>query len=1053
MQVVAISSFLIFSVLFTLWMVLRILMRRQLYQRTGVKLFVVFSFLAMNWSLGSLLELLNPEVTSSIIFAKLQYISIVFLPPLWLSFLVIYTDTGVRFQRWLHLLFVLPLVNLIMVWTNELHGLVWRDFEYLTQPFAHTVFHRGIWFGAVIVPYAYVLLLMGFAVLIRAFWSSASAQRSQLYILLGAQLVPLAMNVLYMLRLSAYDFTPVGFGLSSMLLGFGLFRQGLMQQLPVAYKRVFNQMQDGVLVLDKEHRLLEFNLSARRYLGLSAKHYQQPIEKLYPELGKSQQVWVKNLEFAHGGKHFAISVSDLINKNDHQGYIVMVRDISERVTQQTKLERQARELELLDRVRVAVARQFNLAEVMKYTVEAVAEVFGYKLVSVYLLEDQELVLHYQVGYPKVIERIPVSQGVIGKVVRTGEPMLVTNPKEEKDFLGAFEGICSEVAVPLMSQGQVRGVLRLESTEHMFTTEDLRLLMALSEHVGMAIERAKLYDAISQNEKQLRLLNENMTDLICLHDLQGHFSYVSPSSLCLLGYEPAELLGKTPSELIHPEDLEQVRQHLQNVLSQGQSRPVIHRVRHKSGEYIWVEVFTRPIFEDGRLTSILACSRDVTERKRMEEQVLEGALLYDALTGLPNRVLLMDRLQQAFYRHYRDQSEFGLMFLDLDRFKIVNDTLGHSMGDLLLVEVARRIKGCVRAQDTVSRLGGDEFAILLEDLNLEELEQLAQRIQLALQDPFILHQHEISTSASIGIILGRGVADPETLLRHADMAMYRAKNNGKARYVLFDEAMHDRLRDSMRLEVDLRKALEHHEFVVHYQPIMDIDRTNLVGFEALVRWQHPERGMICPDTFIPIAEEVGLISHIDLWVLEQACQQLRLWQKATPHTLKMSVNVSAKSILRKDFARQLSKCIVQSAIQPQQLRLEITESILMDHVASQEILLALRQQGVGLVIDDFGTGYSSLSYLQTLPLDSLKMDRSFIELSDANKQIIASIIALAHSLELEVVAEGIETSAQLEHLRSLSCCYGQGFLFGKPMPVRDVERHFFSRQPLVVATES
>jgi diguanylate cyclase (GGDEF)-like protein/PAS domain S-box-containing protein len=749
----------------------------------------------------------------------------------------------------------------------------------------------------------------------------------------------------------------------------------------------------------------------------------------------------RHLEFAHGPIKLALDITELRGGHQHQGYILTVRDISEHIAQQQKLEQQARELELLDRVRTVVASQLNLAEVMRGTVEAVAEVFGYKLVSVYLREQDMLVLQYQVGYPKVIEQVPISKGVIGKVLRSGQPALITNIQEAEEFLEAFEGIRSEVAVPLVSQGKVTGVLNLESTEFIFDQSDVKVMMSLSEHIGMAIEKAKLYEAISSNEKQLRLLTENMNDLICLHTLDGSFSYVSPSSRTLLGYEPSELMGGNPIDLIHPDDVAIVAKHFE-VLLQGQiPKPITYRCRQKTSEYIWLEVFAQPIYEKGQLSSIIASSRNVTERKRMEEQMLEGALLYDALTGLPNRVLFMDRLQQALNRRHRSDEEFAIMFLDLDRFKAINDSLGHRMGDLLLIEVAKRIQSCVRSQDTVARLGGDEFAILLERVSHQELKHLSKRIQQTLQQPFRTEGHEMNTSASIGIILGEHSPDPESLLRHADMAMYQAKNNGKARYMFFDESMHKHLKETMRLGSDLRKCLERSELDVYYQPIMSLDKNSLVGFEALLRWQHPERGLVLPNTFIPIAEEIGLIGEIDLWVLRQACQQLYSWQKSMTHPLMMSVNVSSKSLLRTDFLERLWGFIQESNIQPQQLKLEITESILMDHVASKELLMDLRRQGIGLMIDDFGTGYSSLSYLQRLPLDFLKIDRSFIHMSESNKQIVSTIILLAHGLELDVVAEGIETPEQLEYLRKLSCRYGQGYLFGKPMSAIDTEKKF------------
>lgn len=1050
LSVVVIAGILVLSIFSNLWILHRILTHHGRYRRTEGYLFALFGALAGWWSLWSLLELLNPAIPASILFAKLQYISIVFLPPVWLIFLTYYTDAPSRWRGGLYLVLFPSLINLMMVWTNEGHHLVWTSFEFITEPFPHTVFERGFWFGAVIVPYAYLLLLISLLVLVRAFWTSTHTQRNQLFILLGAQLGPFLANGMYMFRLSPFDLTPLGFAVSSLLLGFGLFRYRLMKQLPIAYHRVFSQMRDGVLVFDNDHLLLDFNQSAQRYLGLSSKHYQQTFEQICPSI-LTENIWEqRHVEFSHGPVSLALDVTDLKGQQGSQGYILTVRDISHRVAQQEKLERQARELELLDRVRTVVANQFNLAEVMRSTVEAVAEVFGYRFVSVYLRYGDWLVLQYQVGYPRVIERVAISQGVIGKVVRTGEAALITNVEDTEEFLAAFEGICSEVAVPLVSQGHVTGVLSIESTDMIFDSSDVKVMMALSEHIGMAIERAKLYDAISSNEKQLRLLTENMNDLICLHDLDGRFSYVSPSSHSLLGYEPCELLGTLPFDLIHPDDIENVGRHFEILLKGQTPKPITHRCRQKTGEYIWVEVFAQPIFEQGKLTSIIASSRDVTERKRMQEQMLEGVLLYDALTGLPNRVLFMDRLQQAFNRRYRAVDEFAVIFLDLDRFKIVNDSLGHSVGDLLLVEVSKRIQSCVRAQDTVSRLSGDEFAMLVEHISYEELEHLAERIQHVLQQPLYIEQHEINTSASIGIMLGSHAEDPETLLRYADMAMYQAKNSGKDRYVFFDESMHARLKDTMRLEIDIKKSLDRAELKIFYQPVMSIPHNSLTGFEALVRWQHPEKGLISPDVFIPIAEEIGFISTLDFWVLSHACQQLNIWQQKSSFPLVMSVNVSAKTLLRGDFLSQLSSCIETYAIKSGQLKLEITESILMDPNTSRALLNNVRQLGVRIVIDDFGTGYSSLSYLHNLPLDSLKIDRSFIEGNQLNQQVIKTIILLAHNLHLDVVAEGIETIEQLDYLKSLSCNYGQGFWYGKPMTASDIEQRFLLNVPVLNA---
>jgi diguanylate cyclase (GGDEF)-like protein/PAS domain S-box-containing protein len=997
-----------------------------------VKLFVLFASLAGVWSLASCLELLSPGLAAKIFWSKVQYISIVFLPPTWFLFVARYTDTFRRLRRWFYLLFLPSGVTLLVVWTNEWHFLVWQKVWLEPEPFPVAVFQRGPWFQNVLIPYSYFLLLSSLGVLLVALWLSPRGQRGSFWLLLGSQFVPVLANFLYLVRLAPFDLTPLGFAASSALLVFGLFRRRLMQQLPIAYRHVFEQMRDGVIVLDGDKRVLSYNREAGRLLALSDKHVHHTLDEIRPFLAPMfAELWERRRhECQHREVALEFHLRDMTMKGEVQGYILIVEDATERRAQQRVLEQQARELELLDRVRVAVAGQLSLSEVMRVSVEAVADVFGYKLVSVYLLEDSTLVMQHQVGYDTFIERIPVSRGVMGRVARTAHPALVVNPKNESDFFEAVGGIISEVAVPLMSGGRVVGVFNLESTEVIFTETDLQLMMALSEQIAIAVERARLYEDVSRNEKQLRLLTENMSDLICLHALDGTFTYVSPSSQTLFGYAPHELLGQSPFDYVHPDDLEYVKSQTRQLLEGKTPKPYLQRCRRKDGSYIWVESFNQPISDSsGQITSVVAVSRDVTERRRMEEQMLEGALLYDALTGLPNRVLFMDRLQQASRRSQRSLTSFAVMFLDLDRFKIINDSLGHRAGDTLLVEVAKRVGSCIRSGDTAARLGGDEFAILLETIDETEVTQLAERIQQSLQLPFTVEGHDVVSSASIGIILGRNAVDPEDLLRRADMAMYQSKTKGKARYTFFDEGMYAHLQEVLRLEHDLRKALAKDEFEVFYQPIMKLSTETLVGVEALVRWQHPERGLLLPASFITTAEDMGLVGEIDLWVLREACKQLKRWQKTTSQPLTVNVNVSAKSLLMPDFSDKVLRIISETGVGAGRVKLELTESVLMNE-ASKELLSSLREQGIGLVIDDFGTGYSSLSYLHTLPLEALKIDRSFVqEMGDSNMQIVSTIILLAQSLGLDVVAEGIETEEQLVQLQTLACEFGQGFLFG------------------------
>lgn len=564
--------------------------------------------------------------------------------------------------------------------------------------------------------------------------------------------------------------------------------------------------------------------------------------------------------------------------------------------------------------------------------------------------------------------------------------------------------------------------------------------------GVVTRCQREFEVMQQSEARFRLLTENMSDLVCLHEATGIFTYVSPSCEALLGYQPSELTQQHPRQLLHPEDRRVFRRGERGA-TQGSLQTLTYRLRHSSGHYLWVETRLRTLKDDaGQVVHLVSSSRDVTERKRVEAE-LERSALYDALTELPNRVLFNDRLTQVLEREKRrPDNGFAVLFLDLDRFKTVNDTLGHTIGDALLVAIGARLQECVRPSDTVARLGGDEFTVLLTDIaGIKDAELAAERIRLAFTRPLEVPGYSLQTSVSVGIAMSAtGYDRAEEILRDADIAMYHAKAQGRACYQTFTVELRERILSQLALEEDLREALRQGALEVYYQPIVAVESSQPEGFEALVRWQHPVHGTVSPADFIPLAEETGLIVELDAFVLQAACQQVRQWQlrRAQPQPLFLSVNLSSQSFAQPELPQHLAHVLATSGFPAAELRLELTERVFVQQTAEVAKNLAdIRALGVQLYIDDFGTGYSSLSYLQHLPVSTLKIDRSFIEplmKSLESVELVRTILAMARGLGLKVVAEGIETPEQLARLSDLGCDYGQGYLFSRPLPAAEIE---------------
>lgn len=553
------------------------------------------------------------------------------------------------------------------------------------------------------------------------------------------------------------------------------------------------------------------------------------------------------------------------------------------------------------------------------------------------------------------------------------------------------------------------------------------------------ERKEAERKIQVQQAYFRQLFESSPQAISQVDRKGVIVNVNRAFEQLFGVDRNDVLGRLNRNVVVPEELQaEAKQFNETVLS-GRAVDSEGVRKHSDGRLIPVSVLGYPVYVDDDVSGIYYIYTDITERKEFEEQLSHQAF-HDALTGLPNRVLFSERLNRALKRSKRrDEYRFATMMLDLDRFKWINDSLGHQAGDDFLVVIADRLSSCIREVDTVARLGGDEFGIIVEEYgSFREVIKIAKRIQDSLQVPFSLASTKITSSASIGIVLKSSDSDDAaSIMRDADIAMYRAKEAGRGKFKVFNQKMHAQLVAEVELENDLREAIKNEQLSLYYQPILDAVNGRLKGFEALLRWDDPERGAVSPGVIIPMAEDTGMIVPLGQWVLREACERMKEWIDQTGASdLAISVNLSFKQFLQPNFTQFVESCIEQTGLAPKNLKLELTESCLMENPKeTMPKLNRLRELGVQLVIDDFGTGYSSLSYLQQFPIHGLKIDRSFIsgtDDADINHEIVRTIVDMAKSLNLEVVAEGVEESSQLAMLQKMSCDDVQGFMFSRPV---------------------
>jgi diguanylate cyclase (GGDEF)-like protein/PAS domain S-box-containing protein len=625
-------------------------------------------------------------------------------------------------------------------------------------------------------------------------------------------------------------------------------------------------------------------------------------------------------------------------------------------------------------------------------------------------------------------------------------------------------------VPIIYRGRPLGVLSVNNhtPDHAFTERDDTILTSLADYAAIAIVNANSFEqaqreirmreqiavALRESEERYALAVRGSNDGLWDWDLIHNKIYFSPRWKQILGFQENEL-GSNPNhwfDRIHKDDLERTKIDILTHIEKKTSHFINeHRLKHKDDTYIWVLCRGLAVWDSSSNSQrgavrIAGSMSDITDRKKAEERLLHDAF-HDALTGLPNRALFMDRLNHTLERTKRNPDyQFAVLFMDLDNFKDINDSIGHLIGDKVLIKVAETIQGGLRSIDTLARFGGDEFIILMEDVaDISGVIRVTDWINKRFETSIIVGKHEISTSASIGIVLGRSdVNNAEEVIRNADIAMYSAKAKGRARAEIFEPSMRKEFLDRITLESDLRKAVTNNEFIAHYQPIVVLETGELVGFEALVRWQHPFRGLLHPGDFISVAEETGLIIDIDHWVLQEACHQMKRWNEkyAPSKVLHISINISGKHITDPELFKFIKKVLEETQLDPRSLKLEITELTIVDqNEFTVRALSNLRDMGVQIQIDDFGIGYSSLSYLSRFPINALKIDQSFIGRiveESSQRDIVKAIVTLTDRLNVNLIAEGVETIEQMNELQNLGCELGQGYYLSHPLEPGKIE---------------
>lgn len=791
-------------------------------------------------------------------------------------------------------------------------------------------------------------------------------------------------------------------------------------------EQIIASMPSGLMVVDAELNIRSINRAMCRMFAVEAESLAigTPLASVVPDQNLHAQLTrvLATGEDVHdvavtlhnpdiGARHFEFDVSGTLLEQENC-LLVMAQEVSGQVRSQEELRRFRMALDSsIDAVYLIDRAQMRFIDAN----ETALATLGYT--------DQELM---QLGP----QDLKPDEGELEKINRRFDEIIRSESKT-----GMIETV---------HQRKDGTRLPVEVYLRAFQSEGRQLLAAVVRDIT---QRLKAETVLRESEERFRVAFNQAAVGLAHVGPDGRWLMVNNKLCEIVGYARRELLNMRFQDITHPDDLvADLALARRMIAGEIEEKTREKRYRHKNGYYIWVNLTSSMVCDaDGKPKYYSSVIEDISRRKQIEEELLHLAN-HDALTSLPNRSLLHDRLSQALVFAGRSGGQVAVMLIDLDRFKTINDSLGHEVGDKIIMEVGRRLSASVRAGDTIARLGGDEFVVIRPDVQrADAVATMARQVLEALAKPMTIQGHEFYPTGSIGIsMFPKDGHDSQTLLKNADTAMYRAKDAGRNNFQFYAHEMTSRALERLRLEGGLRRALEREEFVLHYQPQMDIATGRIVGVEALLRWQPSDQPMVFPGDFIPLAEETGLIVPIGEWVLRSACAQIRAWQGCPMlSSVKMAVNLSARQFKQQDIVKVVSRVLDETGCSAQWLELEITESAVMENPeAAAGTLLRLSHMGVGLSIDDFGTGYSSLSYLKRFPIDSLKIDKSFVRdiTTDTDDAAIArAVIALAHSLKLKVIAEGVETIEQLDFLREQRCDYIQGYYLSRPVPAHEIEQ--------------